>query len=196
MTLPILYSFKRCPYAIRARMGLHVSGIAFETIEVDLKNKPPEMLALSPKGTVPVLKLPDGKVLEESLHIMEYALSQNDPEEWLPDPEQKSESDALIAQNDTVFKRLLDKYKYHTRHPEKSQAEHRAQGEAILREWEMRLQSQCFLLCESRKTADVALFPFVRQWAGVQKGNLAAFPNLSDWLQAHLDLPVFIAIMA
>ena len=105
--LPVLYSFRRCPYAMRARMAVAVSGAEVELREVVLRDKPPEMLEASPKGTVPVLLLPDGNVLEESLDIMRWALGRNDPENWL------AHVDAdLIAANDGPFKQALDRYKY------------------------------------------------------------------------------------
>jgi glutathione S-transferase len=191
----ILYTFKRCPYAIRARMGLEVAGITVDKIEVDLKCKPPEMLAVSAKGTVPVLILPDGRVLEESLDIMMYSLKQSDPEHWLPADTEKTESDALIMQNDTAFKRLLDKYKYHVRHTEYSQAQHRAHGEEILAQLESRLARHRFLLGDCMRMTDIAIFPFIRQWAGVENANMKAFPRLSAWLEFHLASRVFRSVM-
>lgn len=195
MSAPLLYSFRRCPYAIRARMALHISGISFERVEVDLKNKPPALLAVSPKATVPVLVLPNGQVIDESLDIMRYALSRNDPEHWLPPDSLQAESDALIARNDTQFKPLLDRYKYHTRHTEYTQAEHRANGEIILQDLETRLQKQPFIVDTLCRMADIALFPFVRQWAGVEKNALDAFPMLAAWLSRHQSSSTFNAVM-
>ena len=113
--LPVLYSFRRCPYAIRARLALAVSGVGYELREVSLKSKPAEMLAASPKGTVPVLVLPGGQVIDESLDIMRWALAQNDPDGWLKHP--LDEMLALIAGNDGHFKHALDRYKYPNRYP-------------------------------------------------------------------------------
>ena len=192
-SLPTLYTFRRCPYAMRARMALHYAGVTCELIEVDLKHKPAEMLAISPKGTVPVLQLRDGTVLEQSLDIMRYALSQNDPEGWLN--ADAKEMERLITQNDTVFKSLLDKFKYHIRYPEHSQAEHQANGAPILQQLEDLLNRKRFLLADHVTLADVALFPFIRQWAGVTPGTLNAFPKLQHWLDYHLASDVFTSVM-
>ncbi|WP_227870722.1 glutathione S-transferase N-terminal domain-containing protein [Orrella marina] len=125
--LPILYSFRRCPYAIRARMALYASGVPFETVEVSLRNKPARLIELSPKATVPVLVLPGDKVIDESLDIMRWALGQSDPQNWLrqsqlqSDLAQTSESDPpaiLLKANDTDFKHWLDRYKYPVRYPD------------------------------------------------------------------------------
>ncbi len=130
--LPVLYSFRRCPYAIRARLALRVAGVSYELREVTLRAKPLAMLALSPKATVPVLQLPDGSVLEESLDIMLWALGQGDADGWLAPvasplgdgaqdagrPRLSAPAEALIARNDGPFKALLDRYKYANRHPE------------------------------------------------------------------------------
>lgn len=192
--LPHLYTFRRCPYAMRARMTLHYAQIPHTQTEVDLKNKPPELLALSLKGTVPVLHLPDGTVLEQSLHIMHYALTQNDPGHWL-DPATQSQGDTLITQNDTIFKPLLDRYKYHTRHPELTQAQHQQNGEAFLATLETRLHTTRFLLRDSITLPDIALFPFIRQWHGVGGASLPNFPRLHQWLEHHLASPLFAAAM-
>jgi len=109
-SLPVLYSFRRCPYAIRARLALAQAGLPVELREVALRRKPAEMLALSPKGTVPVLQLPDGQVLDESLDIMRWALQQADPQGWL-DAGPQALAAELIALNDGPFKALLDRYK-------------------------------------------------------------------------------------
>ena len=127
--LPILYSFRRCPYAIRARLALAYAGIAVEIREVALKNKPEQMLAISPKGTVPVLQLPDGRVLEESLDIMHWALAHHDPEHWLAFD---TKAETLIKWNDGDFKYSLDRYKYAARYPEFSQAYYGQQTEHFL----------------------------------------------------------------
>src|SRR5690606_27614836 len=120
MSLPILYSYRRCPYAMRARMALHYAGIKFEIREIALRDKPQHMLAVSPKGTVPVLVLADGKVIDESLDVMAWALAQSDPDIWLTSDPRCAE---LITENDGNFKQALDQYKYASRFPEQS-AEH------------------------------------------------------------------------
>jgi glutathione S-transferase len=196
-TLPLLYSFRRCPYAIRARMALAVSGISYERIEVDLKNKPAALFAISPKGTVPVLQLPDGRVIDESLDIMLYALSVNDPEHWLPAAgELRLQMDALIERNDKTFKPLLDKFKYHTKHIELSQDEHQANGDVILSDLENRISQNNFLFEIKPSLADIALFPFIRQWAGVKADALRHFPKLETWLNHHTESSLFSKVMA
>jgi len=177
MTEPVLYSFRRCPYAMRARMALIASGIACEIREVKLRDKPPEMLAASPKGTVPVLVLPDGKVIDESIDIMRWALGHSDPEDWLA-----GDDVALIATNDGTFKHHLDRYKYADRH-DTDPAEHRAAGLAILRDLEARLTAS--YLCGARRTlADIAIMPFVRQFAETDRGWFDAqpLPRVQHWL--------------
>ena len=114
---PILYSFRRCPYAMRARLAIAVSGQTCALREVVLRNKPPEMIQASPKGTVPVMLLPNGHVLEESLEIMHWALNKSDPEGWLaPLNEASDHINTLISENDGSFKENLDRYKYPTRY--------------------------------------------------------------------------------
>lgn len=193
---PLLYSFRRCPYAIRARMALAVSGFVYESVEVDLKNKPAALFAASQKGTVPVLILADGTVIDESLQIMKFALSINDPQHWLPrSGEDQQTSSFLIERNDKIFKPLLDKFKYHTRHPELSWTEHQANGEAILLDMEQRLSKHRHLLSESASLPDVAIFPFIRQWSGVKPNALASFPNLCRWLEGFLGSSLFQSVM-
>ena len=127
--LPVLYSFRRCPYAMRARLALAVSGQRCELREVVLKAKPQGLLQASPKGTVPVLVLPSGQVLEQSLDIMLWALGQHDPQSWLhPSQGTQAEMQALIAECDGPFKQALDRTKYPTRYPECNPAYERAQG--------------------------------------------------------------------
>ncbi|MFY9179720.1 MAG: glutathione S-transferase N-terminal domain-containing protein, partial [Venatoribacter sp.] len=125
-TLPILYSFRRCPYAMRARLGIAFAELNVELCEVALKNKPAAMLAISPKGTVPVLQLPNGQVIEESIEIVEWALATQDPQGLLNTD--LAQADRLIQQNDQEFKHWLDRYKYSDRYPEQSQLEYRQQG--------------------------------------------------------------------
>ncbi|MBA4767219.1 MAG: glutathione S-transferase N-terminal domain-containing protein [Porphyrobacter sp.] len=139
MTLPVLYSFRRCPYAMRARMALWAAGITVELREVKLAAKPPALLAASPKGTVPVLVLADGQVIEESLDIMRWALVQNDPEGWLT-----GEDAALIAANDGPFKHHLDRAKYPGRYGA-DETDHRAAAQALLMPLEERLTTAPFL---------------------------------------------------
>jgi len=190
MKLPLLYTFRRCPYAIRARMALHYAHVAHTQIEVDLKNKPAELLHISPKGTVPVLHLPDGTVLEQSLDIMRYALTQSDHDHW-----QHPEADALIHANDTQFKPLLDRYKYHTRYPEYTQRQHQKNGEIFLSKLENLLTNNHFLLTNHITIADIALFPFIRQWNSADGTFLPQLPKLQAWLEHHLQSRLFTTAM-
>jgi glutathione S-transferase len=195
--LPILYSFLRCPYAIRSRMALRYAGIDYELREISLKNKPPEMLAISPKGTTPVLQLTDGEVLEESLDIIYWALAQNDPEGWLEFfPNLLELGKNLIAINDSEFKQNLDRYKYHVRFPE-PQATYRAQAETYLETLEKLLRLHSFLLGDRDSFADIAIFPFIRQFAHV---DLDWFDNshylaLVRWLNFYKSSSLFLSVM-
>lgn len=190
-TDPILYSFRRCPYAIRARLALTVGTKRCELREVKLSAKPDEMLAASPKGTVPVLVLPDGDVLDESLDIMQWALGSNDPEGWLRRSDAK-----LIARNDTSFKHALDRYKYPDRYDE-DPTPHRVDGVAFLHELEARLARAGQLCGQDRGFADAAIMPFVRQFAAVDSEWFAAQPlsHLQAWLAGHLASPLFESVM-
>lgn len=131
-----LYSFRRCPYAMRARLALRYSGVPLEIVEVSLKAKPAAMLALSPKGTVPVLSV-DGRVIDESLDIMRWALAQHDPQDWLlkDDGPAQQRIEALIAENDQVFKLHLNRYKYAERYPEQPMEYYRSQGKYFYGSW-------------------------------------------------------------
>lgn len=194
--VPVLYSFRRCPYAIRARLALAQAGIAVELREVLLRDKPAQMLAVSAKATVPVLHLADGRVLDESLDIMHWALGQQDSQDWLgPDPALARE---LIARNDGSFKADLDRYKYHPRFPQQSQVYWRTQGAAQLQGLDARLaRLGGGLLSAGPSLADIAIFPFVRQFRGVDTGWFDAqpWPALHAWLTGLLDSPLFARVM-
>lgn len=195
MSLPILYSFRRCPYAMRARLALDVAGIALEHREILLKDKPPQMLEASPKGTVPVLVLSDGRVLEESLDVMHWALEQNDPEGWLDLDE---EAKALIAQNDGPFKRALDRYKYPNRYENADPLAERASALAMLEGLEARLEAKGWLSGQQPGFADFAIAPFIRQFAHTDKDWFDAqpLPKLQAWLETILTSPRFVRIMS
>lgn len=199
-TLPILYSFRRCPYAIRARMALLSSATQVELREVDLKQKPQQMLDLSPKGTVPVLQLPDGTVLEESLDIMLWALAQADPEQWWQTQEehQTNQTLALIKENDEVFKYWLDRYKYSVGYPEMSKQAYRDKGVEFIRKLDERLSQHDYLLSDQCTLADAAIFPFVRQFAFVDKSWFDASPydEVKQWLSQFLQSERFKTVMA
>ncbi|KRP41174.1 Glutathione S-transferase [Pseudomonas libanensis] len=195
MSEALLYSFRRCPYAMRARLALRYSGVAVRIVEVSLKAKPAEMLALSPKGTVPVLSV-EGRVLEESLDIMQWALAQHDPDDWLL--EGNPAVLALITENDQAFKHHLNRYKYAERYPEQPMEHYRAEGGLFLHKLEDLLTNREYLLAEHMSLADVALAPFVRQFAHVDREWFAATPyrRLQAWLQRFVESPLFIAVMA
>ena len=193
---PILYSFRRCPYAMRARLGILFAGLQVELREIVLRNKPAQMLAISPKGTVPVLQLPDGQVIDESLDIMRWALQQQDPQQLL-DESTLTQGYALIEQNDRQFKHWLDRYKYADRYPEMTQLEYRLQGEVFLQQLEQLLLNQSFLLGDKISLADIGIMPFIRQFAHVDRQIFAElpYPNLQRWLNAWLQHPLFLQVM-
>ena len=194
--LPILYSYRRCPYAMRARMALSYAGIAVDAREISLKDKPAHMLQVSPKGTVPVLVLPDGTVIEQSLDIMQWALQQHDPDGWLKaDPLQTKQ---LIAENDGTFKQSLDRYKYAIRFPEHPAEYYRQQGEQFLAALEQRMQQQAFLMRDTVSLADIAIFPFVRQFAAVDQPwfDSANYIRLRSWLEQMVESELFERVMA
>lgn len=192
---PILYSFRRCPYAMRARMALQVSGIPHEIREIVLRDKPEAMLAASPKGTVPVLVLPDSEVVDQSIDIMRWALAQSDPEGWL-DGEDPDTGRALIERNDGDepggFKHHLDRYKYATRY-DVDPLEHRTIALAILIDMDARLADRAFLNGAKRMLADIATFPFVRQFAHTDREWFAAqdIPSVQSWLAGLKDSGLF-----
>lgn len=195
MSEALLYSFRRCPYAMRARLALRYAGVPLRIIEVSLKAKPAEMLSLSPKGTVPVLSV-DGAVIDESLAIMQWALAQHDPEDWLlgGDPTVL----ALIAENDQGFKHHLNRYKYAERYPEQPMEQYRAEGEVFLQKLDGLLAGRSYLLADHPSLADMAVAPFVRQFAHVDRQWFASTPytRLQQWLEAFLHSPLFIGVMA
>lgn len=203
--LPVLYSFRRCPYAMRARLALLAAGLGVETREIVLREKPMHMLAISPKGTVPVLWLQDGTVIDESLDIMRWAVAQNFPSTWLMlNVEQQRECDEWLALLDGEFKYNLDRYKYpHRYHSENYTCQplaHRTACEKILNHWNLVLtQRGAFLFGEQPSFADYAILPFVRQfriadeaWFDASFGGDA----LKRWLSVFLESPLFEKAMA
>lgn len=173
-------------------MAIAVSGITVELREVVLRDKPPEMVAASPKSTVPVLLLSGGKIIDQSLDIMRWVLGQNDPQGWLA-----GDGDALIAENDGRFKTALDAYKYPAKHGVADPAKPRADGMAFLEQLQKRLETQRFLCGERPTLADIAIFPFVRQFAATDADwfNAQPLPQLQDWLERHVGSPMFARIM-
>ena len=191
--LPVLYSFRRCPYAMRARLALAISGEAYEHREIVLRNKPAAMLAASPKGTVPVLVFPGGEVLDESLDVMRWALARKDPAHWLAPPHGSLDAMlALIAASDGAFKRHLDRYKYPNRYPEESGSD------AAL--WLAQLETQLdggWLFGAQPSLADMAILPFIRQFAHTDAGWFAAqpWPRLQHWLAGFEASALYNSVM-
>lgn len=195
--LPVLYSFRRCPYAIRARLALAQAGVQVEVREVDLKRKPSELLAVSPAATVPVLDAGPDLVLTQSLDIMRWALAQHDPRGWLTSADAPANR-ALVHTSDTLFKAALDRYKYADRHPGQSREAYRQQArECLLDPLEARLQGQAFLGGAQPCLSDAAIFPFVRQFAGVEPAwwALAGGPATQRWLTHWLGSELFARCM-
>lgn len=192
---PLLYTFRRCPYAIRARLAIASSGVAVEFHEVDLKAKPERMLQLSPKGTVPVLVLPDGRVIDQSFDIMLWALRQHDPSGLLESYTEAAK--ALIGRNDGEFKQALDRYKYPERYPEFSMSHYREQGEIFLAELNAMLDQHENLLGDTPGIADLALMPFIRQFASVDREwfDVSPYANLRTWLDKWIASDLFIDAM-
>lgn len=187
----VLYSFRRCPYAMRARLALWICGGVVTLREVKLSAKPEAMVALSPKATVPVLQLANGAVIDQSLDIMRWALAQADPEGWL-----QRDDEALIAENDGAFKHSLDRYKYPDRHGSDA-LEHRALGLTFLRLLDERIAARGQLAGASRGFVDMAIMPFVRQFAAAEPLWFAeqSVPHLQSWLSGHAGSDLFAAIM-
>ncbi|CAM8420380.1 Gst Glutathione S-transferase [Candidatus Methylopumilus universalis] len=192
---PRLYTYRRCPYAIRSRLALHQANIDYESIEISLKDKSSELLALSPKGTVPVLVDVNGEVIEESLEIMLWALNQNDPACWLLNDE--NISCKLIDENDLNFKKNLDRYKYADRFPEHSKEYYRSQCEIFLNLLNDKLQANHYLMAERITFADVAIFPFIRQFALVDEDWFlnSKYQELKKWLNDFKNTEMFQEVM-
>lgn len=195
---PVLYSFRRCPYAMRARLAIAVSGVVCELREVVLRNKPQAMLQASPKATVPVLIDVDGRVLEQSLDIMLWALGQKDPAGWLvPAREDLPAMLALIAQCDDQFKPHLDRYKYPQRYGNENGDEHRVLAGQWINLLEARLGEASYLFGAHAALADMAIVPFVRQFAHTDLDWFEAqpWPKVRGWLQSWSDSDLFERVM-
>ncbi len=219
MNHPILYSFRRCPYAMRARLALYASGAKVELREITLRNKPQDMLEISPKGTIPVLYFPSNglpresgdpdtsqkktfvfagktqRVIDESLDIMIWALGRQDPDEWLGADE--AETQNLITRNDTEFKYALDRYKYPNRYPDEDCSNAFENGAEILTDLNTRIKEHGCLIEDYNTLADYAIFPFIRQFRNTDKDRFASLKleALSAWLNAHLSSDLFQNIM-
>lgn len=193
--LPILYSYRRCPYAMRARMALKYAGIQFEHREIELRNKPQSMLLASPKGTVPVFCV-DGLVLDQSVNIMRWALKISDPDRWEGVDDNVSQN--WIEKNDGPFKVLLDQYKYPNRYPDLNQAAVlNAAIDLMLMPMETVLESSEYLSGKQLTWVDIALFPFMRQFSMVnpQQFEELPFPAIKKWLDQLMQSPLFASVM-
>ncbi|WP_298852221.1 glutathione S-transferase [uncultured Ruegeria sp.] len=190
---PILWTFRRCPYAMRARLALASSGVKVELREIRLRDKPQAFLQTSVSGTVPTLLLPE-QVIDESLDIMIWALEQNDPQRLLDMPQEGWD---LIEENDGPFKAALDHTKYATRYPDVDHALERRKAASYLISLDERLNGRSWLFGDCSTLADLALLPFVRQFAHIDRAWFDAqeWPNLIAWLDRFLASEVFIHVM-
>lgn len=192
---PILYSYRRCPYAMRARMALKYAGIELEHREIELRNKPQSMLDASPKGTVPVLLI-NRLVLDQSLDIMRWAIEQSDPDGWGNVDDEIAQ--IWIEKNDGPFKVLLDQYKYPNRHPElASKAVLDEALQLMLLPMEKALQDSPYLLGSKMTLVDIAIFPFIRQFSmvDIERFNQLPIPATKGWLKQHLESQLFNSVM-
>ncbi len=189
----ILYSFRRCPYAMRARLAIAASGVQVELREILLRDKAPAFLDTSPSGTVPCLKAGD-QVIDESLDVMMWALAQSDPQGWLAMPEAGHD---LIAKADGPFKKALDRTKYHVRYEDADPEAERAKAYDFLAELDGLIGDKPYLFGESPSLADMAILPFVRQFANIDKARFDAEvgANTRRWLESFLASDQFAAIM-
>ena len=195
-SLPILYSFKRCPYAMRARMAIHISGQKCELREVVLRDKPPSMLEYSSKGTVPVLILQDGNVIDESLDVIDWALNLSDPDNWLRSKDNKKIK-ALIDINDGEFKYHLDRYKYSTRYEDEDPVIHRQKCITFIELLDKKLKNSRYIFDDNISYVDIVLLPFIRQFriADIEWFQSLPYENLKEWLSIFLDSPLLKDIM-
>ncbi|NQZ09559.1 MAG: glutathione S-transferase [Algicola sp.] len=204
MSLPVLYSLQHCPYAMRARMGLLLAKQAVLIRAIVLKDKPAELLVASPKGTVPVLIVKEivnkALLIEESLEIMLWALAQNDPNNLLysEDPDALPAMLSLNHTSDTTFRDWLKKYKCAARYHDEAEVEYRQHCETFVGDLEQRLTTHKYLMGDTLSFADYAILPFIRQFAKVdRKWYLQApYPKLHQWLNNHLQSPLFSKTMA
>ena len=194
--LPILYSFRRCPYAMRARMAIHMSGQKCQLREVLLRDKPPSMLEYSSKGTVPVLILQDGNVIDESLDVIDWALNLNDPDNWLRSKENE-ETKKLIEINDGEFKHHLDRYKYSTRYEDEDPVIHRQKCITFIELLDKKLKNSRYIFDDNISYVDIVLLPFIRQFriADIEWFQSLPYENLKEWLSNFLDSSLLNDIM-
>ena len=194
--LPILYSFRRCPYAMRARMAIHISDQRCELREVLLRDKPPSMLQYSAKGTVPVLILQDGKVIDESLDVIDWALNLNDPDDWQRSKD-KEKTKELIKINDGEFKYHLDRYKYSKRYDNEDPEFHRKKCLKFIESINNELNNSKYIFDDNISYADIVVLPFIRQFriADIEWFDSLPYDNLKKWLSSFLDSSLLNSIM-
>ena len=194
--LPILYSFRRCPYAMRARMAIHISGQKCELREVLLRDKPPSMIEYSAKGTVPVLILQDGKVIDESLDVIDWALNLNDPDDWQRSKDTKKTKE-LIKINDVEFKYHLDRYKYSKRYDNEDPEFHRKKCLKFIESVNNELNNSKYIFDDNISYADIVLLPFIRQFriADIEWFDSLPYDNLKKWLSSFLNSSLLNSIM-
>ena len=194
--LPILYSFRRCPYAMRARMAIHISGQKCQLREVLLRDKPPSMLEYSAKGTVPVLILQDGKVIDESLDVIDWALNLNDPDNWQRSKDTEKTKE-LIKINDGEFKYHLDRYKYSKRYDNEDPEFHRKRCLKFIESINNELNNSEYIFDDNISYADIVLLPFIRQYriADIEWFDSLPYNNLKKWLSSFLDSYLLNSIM-
>ena len=194
---PYLFSYRRCPYAMRARMALVESDIEFDIYEISLRNKPYEMLSISPKGTVPVIRVNE-LVLDESLDIMKWASQNSKSNQFqILSLQDKKISDELISLNDGKFKVSLDHYKYFDRYPDKSIIKYRESCYFFLEILEERLSSTNFLISDERTFVDISIFPFIRQFMNVDKTwfDNSKYKKIKKWLILLIESDLFKRVM-
>jgi len=202
-TLPVLYSLRNCPFAMRARIAIYKSQQAVALRELVLSNKPPEFIAASPKATVPTLVLPNNKVIDESIDVMLWALHNSDPKQLLRntnEAENKTQADmlALIKVFDTEFKPSLEAYKCAKRYHEANLVECRQACEVYIQRLEDALIAHKFVFDNQESMADIAIMPFIRQFAKVERKWYlqSPYPKLKSWLVDYLQSAMFTKVMA
>ena len=187
MPYPILYSYRQCPYAMRARLALAVANIDYELREISLQDKPKSFLQLSPKGTVPVLCCPDGSVIDESLDILHWVFSQHDRERWMPlQVNLRQEMENIIGKVSKEFSPYVYRYRFFEKFPEKSQQDYLSLCTQFLYKLDKRLTHSKFLLLQHPSYVDFAVLPFVYQFklAANEVLNFSKYPNVARWLEA------------
>ncbi len=195
--LPILYSFRRCPYAMRARMAIHISSQKCEIREVLLRDKPPSMLEYSSKGTVPVLVLQSGEVIDESLDVIDWALNLNDPDNWQRSKDNEKTKE-LIKINDGEFKYHLDRYKYSKRYDNEDPEFHRKKCLSFIEKVNSELQNSKYIFDDAISYIDISLLPFIRQFRIADKEWFDELPyeNVKSWLSNFLNSELLKSIMS